>query len=202
MQAKAEASHFLKQFVLMAENPLQKKVKIVRTGNGTEFKSGSMLKSYFNKGIIHQTNCVDTPKQNGRVERKHRHILNVARALRFQANLPWSFWGECALTATHLINRTPNSILDGKTPHEVLFGQQSTYDHIKVFGSLCFAQVQPKDKFMSRSRRCIFIWYPFGQKGWKLYDIETQECFVSQDIIFFETIFPLRNSLPDSSPSQ
>lgn len=47
-------------------------------------------------GIIHQTSFAYTPQQNGRVEWKHRHILNIARALMFQASLPKFLWkGMC-----------------------------------------------------------------------------------------------------------
>jgi len=79
------------------------------------------------------------PQKNRRVECKHRHILNVARTLRFQACLRISFWGECVLTAAYLINRTPSKLLKGKTPHEVLFGCKPSYDEVRVFGVLCFA---------------------------------------------------------------
>lgn len=98
------------------------------------------MKNYFHEhGILFQTSCPGTPQQNGRVERKHRHILNVARALRFQGSLPISFWGECVLTAGYLINRTPTPMLHGKTPYEMLHGQAPLYSHLKVFGCLCYA---------------------------------------------------------------
>ena len=50
-----------------------------------------MIALFFSFGIIHQTLCVYTPQQNGVVERKHRHLLEVSRALRFQASLPIKF---------------------------------------------------------------------------------------------------------------
>lgn len=76
--------------------------KTVRSDNGTEFMC---LSQFFNeKGILPQNSCVGTPQQNGRVEQKHRHILNVSRSLLFQANLPVKFWGESVLDATYIIN--------------------------------------------------------------------------------------------------
>jgi hypothetical protein len=38
--------------------------------------------------IIHQLSCVETPKQNRRVERKHQHLLNVVKSLMFQCFNP------------------------------------------------------------------------------------------------------------------
>lgn len=176
------------------------KIKIVRSDNGAEFIG---LRTFFaEQGVIHQTSCVDTPQQNERVERKHRHILNVARILLFQAKLPVKFRGESVLTATYLINRTPSSVLQNKTPYELIYGSAPSYDNLCTFGALCYARriARNKDKFWDRIIKCIFIGYPVGQKGWLVYDLETERSFVSLDVIFYESQF-LFMETTEHSPS-
>lgn len=98
------------------------------------------LTSFFlSHGIIHKKSCVETSQQNGIVERKHQHILNVAKALKFQALLPLNFWGHCILTAVYLINSTSTPFLQNKSPYEILLSAPPTYHHIRDFGCLCFA---------------------------------------------------------------
>ena len=170
MKCKSETCLLIQSFYSYVETQFNKKIKVLRSDNGLEF---NMIDFYRIKGIIHEKSCVNTPQQNGIVERKHGHLLNVARALRFQAALPLQFWGECVLTAAYLINRTPNPLLNGKTPYEMLFEAIPSYSHLKVFGCLCYATNTntSKTKFDARATRCIFLGYPYAQKGYKLYDL-------------------------------
>lgn len=63
---------------------------------------------------------METPQTNGRVEMKYRHLLEVVRALHFQAHLPISFWGEC-INNKILNHKVPNCVLFGKISYEMLF---------------------------------------------------------------------------------
>ena len=88
LKAKSNTQVLLPQFCAYVETQFNKKIKCIRTDNGTEF----LLKEFFkSKGIIHQLSCVETPQQDSIMERKHQHILNVARALKFQSNVPLKF---------------------------------------------------------------------------------------------------------------
>ncbi|GJX58761.1 retrovirus-related pol polyprotein from transposon TNT 1-94 [Tanacetum coccineum] len=151
-------------------------------------------------GFEHQTSCVDRPQQNGRVERKHRNILEIVRALRFHAHLPISYWGDCVVTATYLINRFPSVVIGNKTPYEMLMNKKPGYSNLKVFGYLAVASNPSKvnDKMAPRGVPCLFLGYPPHQKGYTLLNLLTHTRFVSRDVTFYEHIFPYSKSITQS----
>ncbi|KAJ0471759.1 putative RNA-directed DNA polymerase [Helianthus annuus] len=193
MKSKTEVFENIQTFVNIIQTQFKKVVKCFRSDNGSEFVNGQMSHYCKLKGIVHQTTCAYTPQQNGIVERKHRHLLNVTRALFFQSNLPVRFWHECVLTAAYLINRTPSSVLSGKTPYELLYNFSPFLNHLKVFGCLCFCtSLNVSDKLSSRAEKCVFIGYSYEKKGYKLYSLDTKVVLFSRDVKFYETIFPFK----------
>jgi len=121
MQSKGQVFSNLKTFIALSKNQFGKSIQRIRTDNGKEFFSNDCNSLLSSNGILHESSCIYTPQQNGVVERKHCHLLEVARALRFQAFIPEKYWGECIITAAYLINRMATRVLNGKTPFELLF---------------------------------------------------------------------------------
>jgi len=108
----------VKNFVPLIHTHYQITPKYIRSENGPEFL---IPEFYASKGIIHQKSCVETPQQNGRVERKHQHILNVARALLFQSKLPNFFGSYVVIHAVFLINRVPTPLLRKTSPSTLVW---------------------------------------------------------------------------------
>ena len=56
---------------------------------GGEYRS--LNKFLQNCGITHHVSCPHTHQQNGVVERKHRHIMEIGLALLYHENFPLQF---------------------------------------------------------------------------------------------------------------
>ena len=192
MKHKSDVHCLIPRFYNMVETQFGSKVKQFRSDNAREL----VFADFFSKtGTLHQFSCVQCPEQNSVLERKHQHLLNVARALYFQSRVPIKFWAECVLTAAFLINRVPSPVVKHKTPYELIHNKLVDYSSLRVFGCLVFASTLSagRTKFQPRARTCVFLGYPQGIKGYRLYDIVNKEVFVSQDVVFHETIFPFHS---------
>ena len=91
LQDKTQVFSVIRQFYNMIETQFNTKILVIRSDNGTEFIQTTCLDFFASKGILHQKSIVKTPQQNGVVERRHRHLIDIVRALRFHAGLPKSF---------------------------------------------------------------------------------------------------------------
>jgi len=131
------------------------------------------LLTIFNKfGILHQRTCVETPQRNSVVERKHQHILNITRNLMIQFGLPKAYWSYVVSYVVYIINRLPSTVINYKTPYELLYKTPPTYLNLRIFGSLCFASTleNNRTKLEPRARKCVFFGFKTGIKGYVLLD--------------------------------
>ncbi|KAL0641862.1 hypothetical protein Bca4012_102644 [Brassica carinata] len=188
IQTKDRVLDAFRNFQTYVTNHYHAKIKILRSDNGGEYTSNAFKQHLSQYGILHQTSCPYTPQQNGVAERKNRHLMEVARSLMFQSNVPKRFWSDAVATACYLINRTPTKILNEKAPFEVLNKYKPVLDYLKVFGCLCFV-LKPgemRNKLEARSTKAVFIGYSATQKGYKCYDPIARRVLVSRDVKFLE----------------
>ena len=104
-------SHF-SAFCAEIQTQFHVTVQTLRSDNAKEYLLKPFQSFMLQHGIFHQTSCVDTPSHNGVVERNNRYLLETARALLFQMNIPKHFWADAISITCFFINRMPSSILN------------------------------------------------------------------------------------------
>ena len=163
----------------------------VKSDNGGEYTSNNFAKLCAEKGISHEFTVPYCPQQSEVAERMNRTIMEGARSMLCHAKLPLEFWAEACSTAAYLHNRSPTTALKEKTPFESLFGRIPDISHLKVFGCVSYVHIpdNQRRKLDAKAHKAIFVGYPPGAKGYKLYDLEKKKFVLSRDVQFFEDNF-------------
>ena len=89
LKFKSEALNVFKLFKTQVENQFQTTIKKLQSDWGGEYRP---FTEFLNQcGIIFRHSCLYTHHQNGLVERKHRHIVEMGLTLLAQSKLPFKF---------------------------------------------------------------------------------------------------------------
>ncbi|RVW63516.1 Retrovirus-related Pol polyprotein from transposon TNT 1-94 [Vitis vinifera] len=132
LKAKDEVFGKFKEWKTMVEKRTGKVVKTLRTDNGLEFCNKDFDEFCRKEGIVRHRTVRHTPQQNGVAERMNQTLVQRARCMRIDAGLSKKFWAEAVNTAAYLVNRSPSTAIDFKTPQEVWSGKPSNYSGLKI----------------------------------------------------------------------
>ncbi|KAJ9538194.1 hypothetical protein OSB04_030927 [Centaurea solstitialis] len=184
LKHKSGAFGKFKDWKVLIENQVGKKIKRLRTDNGLEFCSGEFDRFCKDAGIARHRTVRHTPQQNGVAERMNRTLLERVRCVLSNAGLPRSFWAEALNTVCYLVNRSPATAIDCKTPFEVWSGKPADYT----------------GKLEPRSKKGLFMGYGDGVKGYRIWCLDKRKVILSRDVVFDEESM-LRGVKGSSTPS-
>ena len=186
----------------MIKTQFQTQVIVFWIDNGNECVKFIFEDYLLENGIIHQFSCFDTPQQNGTMERKNRHLMEVVRAIMFTLRVLKSFWEE-ATVMTYLINRMLAKILGFETPINHF---SKVYPPVKIlfwipqknFGCKTFVHIhkEHRTKLDPCVLKCVFVGYSPTQKGYKCYNPIPRKIFISMDVnLLWESTKFIKNIL-------
>ncbi|GJY15698.1 putative ribonuclease H-like domain-containing protein [Tanacetum coccineum] len=183
-----ETSEILKNFIKEIENLVDKKVKIIRSDNGTEFKNKVMDDFCREKGIKREYSVARTPQQNGVAERRNRTLIEAARTMLADSKLPTTFWAEAVSTACYVQNRVLVVKPHNKTPYELFRGFKPALSFMRPFG--CHVTIlntlDSLGKFDGKSDEGFFVGYSLSSKAFRVYNTRTRRVEENLHIGFLE----------------
>ncbi|GJT65100.1 putative ribonuclease H-like domain-containing protein [Tanacetum coccineum] len=188
LTTKDETNEILKKFIKEIENLVDKKVRIIRSDNGTEFKNKVMDDFCKEKGIKREYSIAKTPQQNGMAERRNMTLIEAARTMLADYKLPTTFWAEAVSTACYVQNRVLVVKPHKKIPYEIFRGFKPTLSFMRPFG--CHVTIlntlDSLGKFDGKSDKGFFIGYSLSSKAFRVYNTRTRRVKENLYIGFLE----------------
>ncbi|GJZ79470.1 ribonuclease H-like domain-containing protein [Tanacetum coccineum] len=188
LASKDETSGILKNFITEIENQVDKKVKIIRCDNGTEFKNRIMSEFCKQKGIKREFSVARTPQQNGVTKRRNRTLIEATRTMLADSKLPSTFWVEVVNTTCYVQNKVLIVKPHNKTPYELFRGRTPALSfmrpfrcHVTILNTLDYL-----GKFDRKSDEGFFVRYSLNSKAFRVYNIKTRKVEENLHIRFLE----------------
>nr|GEU81141.1 hypothetical protein [Tanacetum cinerariifolium] len=161
---KNETTSILKKFITEIENLVDKKVKVIRCDNGTEFQNSVMNDFCAMKGIRREFSVARTPQQNDVAERRNKIQIKASRTM-------------VLVVKPH--NKTPYELFRGRTPALSFMGP--FWYHVPILNTL-----DHLGKFNGKSDDGFFVGYSLNSKAFRVCNFRTRKVKENLHIKFLE----------------
>ncbi|KAA3472441.1 Cysteine-rich RLK (RECEPTOR-like protein kinase) 8 [Gossypium australe] len=172
---KSEVAQVFLKFKATTEIETGYKLKTIRSDNRAEYTSAQFQALCTDAGIKHQLTNVYTPQQNGASEKRNKSLMEMARCLLFEKNMPKTLWAEVVNTAVYLQNRLPTKERNQPeaTSEELVtnldeadqIGTEMDIDDMLVRGTRPLAEIYKRAQVAIVEPTCFEE--AEGQQGWK-----------------------------------
>lgn len=175
----------------MIEKQLETSIKTVHSDSGGEYKAFARFVN--ENGISHMFTCPYASAQNGRAERKHKHITEMRLTLLAQAQIPVDYWLETFQITCYLINRLPTPVLSNKSPSKLSLIKKPEFKNLHTFRCTASPCLTPynQQKLEFHSTKCIFLIYSPLRKGYKCLSPQGR-VYISKHVVFYDLEFPYK----------
>jgi hypothetical protein len=161
------------------------RVRYLRSDNGNEHTSKE-FERYCKDGILRHLIIVCTPQQNTMAEPLNQTVLKKVKSMLSQSGLSHEFWAEVVNTAVYLINLPPSKAINFLTSFEMRHKRVADYHRLKVFDcdAFSFTPKETRSKLEPTSKKCCFLGYASGVKGYKQWDPVAKKMIINRNVSF------------------
>lgn len=177
-----------KTWCIQVETHAGQRVKYLWSNNGGEYTFEEFQRHCTEEGMTHHFTTVYTPQQNAVSERLNRTVLEKVRSMLGKSDILRELWAEAVNTAIYLVHLFSSSAISLSTPLDLKHKRMADYTCLRVFGSIAYTLTLKKQrtKLHHTSKRCHFLEYASGVKGYRLCDPLACKLIVSRDVSFNE----------------
>jgi hypothetical protein len=192
-KTKDAAAKQFEHFLTFFEKRFDCRIHVLRTDSGGEYQNVDLFCK--NTGVVRQRSEANNQASNGKAERMHRTIMNMARCMIFACGLPLSFWGDAVQYAAYILNRSPTNSNPGRaSPLKMLTKQTPPLGEIVVFGSPCTVYRDPRNKnFSQRGQQAMIVGISEETKGYRVYLPKDRVVVTTQHVKNIETLDKTQN---------
>ena len=159
----------------------------MRSDNGGEYVDKDFTNFCAREGIRREWTTPYNPEKNV-AEMKNRTIVEAARAMMYDQNMPKFLWVEACSTTAYVQNRTPHRALGKITPEQVFSEKTLEVGHFRIFGSLAYCRIpeEKRKKLYQTAEKGYLVGYIENAKAYRIYLLGSRKVVDRRDVKFME----------------